>query len=150
MDEAGNLWMIDQSPSTVYLIDSGVPSFTEVPWVSENPTSGTLAPGAAQEIRVTVDTTGLEPGVYNARLFINTNSGRDPTLEVPISLVVPAYYQAVDAGSTSGYTDRAGDAWSGDQAYTAGGWGYIGNSRAVTTKANISGSRTRRSTPASG
>jgi subtilisin family serine protease len=140
MDEAGNLWMIDQSPNTVYLVDSGVPAFADVPWLSENPTSGVLAPGASQEIRVTVDTTGLAPGVYNATLFILTNSARQPTLPVPISLVVPAYYQAVDAGSNQAYTDQSGDSWSPDQAYVAGSWGYIGTATRVNrTSAGISG-----------
>jgi uncharacterized protein YjiK len=50
MDEAGNLWMITQSPNTVYLIDSGVPSFVDVPWLSETPGSGTLAPNGVQPI----------------------------------------------------------------------------------------------------
>ena len=92
MDEVGNLWLIDQSPNTVYLIDSGVPAFVDVPWISESPTSGIVAPGATQEIQVTVDTTGLQPGAYNATLFIATNSGRQPQLQVPVRLTVPASY----------------------------------------------------------
>ena len=34
MDQAGNLWLVDQDPDTVYLIDSGVPAFQDVPWLS--------------------------------------------------------------------------------------------------------------------
>ena len=139
MDGVGNLWMIDQDPNTVYLIESGVPSFVDVPWLSENPTSGTLDPGASQAIQVTVDTTGLDPGVYHATLFIQTNSGRAPLLQVPISLIVPAYTQAVDAGGPA-YLDLAGDAWSADKAYTTGSWGHLGSSsKVVTTGSNISG-----------
>lgn len=139
MDEAGNLWMIDQSPSTVYLIDSGLPSFVDVPWLSENPSSGTLAAGASQTIQVSVDTTGMAPGVYQATLFIQTNSGRVPTLTVPVRLIVPAYYQAVTAGDGA-YTDLAGDLWSADQAYTTGSWGYTNSSSSVRmTNRAISG-----------
>ena len=138
LDADGNLWMIDQEPSTALLVESGVPSFVDVPWLSESPTSGTLAPGAAQTIQVSVNTTGLAPGVYNATLFIRTNSGRQPLLPVPVSLVVPAYYQAANAGG-SAYTDVVGDSWSADQAYTAGSWGNIGKSRVNTTGSAISG-----------
>ena len=48
MDEEGNLWMIDQSPNNVYLIESGVPAFSDVPWLSVSPSSGTLAPGGSR------------------------------------------------------------------------------------------------------
>jgi subtilisin family serine protease len=138
MDSVGNLWMIDQDPNTVYLIDSGVPSFVDVPWLSENPTSGSVAVGGAQAIQVTVNTNGLAPGVYNAMLFIRTNSGRQPTLQVPINLVVPAYYQGVNAGGPA-YTDVNGDAWSPDQAFAPGSWGYVGASKVNSTTAAITG-----------
>ena len=139
MDEAGNLWMIDQSPNTVYLIDSGLPSFVDVPWLSENPSSGTLATGGTQSIQVSVDTTGKAPGIYHASLFIQTNSGRVPTLTVPVTLIVPAYYQAVNAGDGA-YVDGSGDTWSPDQAYSAGSWGYTNRSSSIrTTKKGISG-----------
>ena len=139
MDEAGNLWMIDQSPNTVYLIDSGLPSFVDVPWLSENPSSGTLAAGGSQSIQVSVDTTGKAPGIYHASLFVQTNSGRVPTLTVPVTLIVPKYYQAVNAGDGA-YVDGSGDTWSADQQYTAGSWGYTNKSATVRdTKKPISG-----------
>src|SRR5262249_5360791 len=119
MDEAGNLWMISQGATTAYLVDSGVPSFVDGPWLSEKPGSGTLAPGGTQNIAVRVDTTGLAPGVYNASLFVNSNSGRNPVLRIPVSLIVPAYEQGVNAGGPV-YTDLAGDAWATDKAWAAG------------------------------
>jgi len=140
MDEAGNLWMIDQSPNTVYLIESGVPAFVDVPWLSENPSSGTLAPGGTQNIEVTVNTAGLAPGVYNARIFIQTNSGRQPTLTVPVNLIVPAYRQGIDVGATSAYgPDVNGDTWAPDQAYTVGSWGYILRGNEASTRHAIAG-----------
>ena len=123
MDQAGNLWLIDQDPDTVYLIDSGVPAFQDVPWLTATPASGTLAAGAEQPIQLTANTAGLAPGVYEVTLFIVTNSGRQPLLRVPVELVVPAYYQAVDAGGGA-YTDLGQDAWAADQRYVAGSWGY--------------------------
>ena len=139
MDQAGNLWMISQSPNTVYLVESGVPAFTDVPWLSEAPTSGTLPPNnGTQIIQVQVNTAGLQPGVYNATIFINTNSGREPILRVPVSLIVPAYYQGVNAGGNT-YIDSAGDTWAVDKAFAAGSWGYVGQSSILSTRKPISG-----------
>jgi subtilisin family serine protease len=138
MDEAGNLWMISQGARTVYLVESGVPAFVDVPWLLENPSSGTLAPGGSQSIAVTVDTTGLQPGVYNATLFIRSNSARQPTLRVPVSVLVPAYWQGVNAGGKV-YTDRAGDTWAADKQYASGSWGYVNRSTTLSTKKAIAG-----------
>jgi subtilisin family serine protease len=110
-----------------------------VPWLAASPTSGTLAPGRSQAVNVTVDTTGLAPGVYSATLFIRSNSGREPSLQVPVTLTMPAYYQAVDAAGGA-YTDRAGDLWSADRQYAAGGFGYTNPSATMaSTKKAISG-----------
>ena len=52
-----------------------MPAVPDVPWLSVTPSSGTLAPGGTQNIAVTVNTTGLTPGVYLAILFVQSNSG---------------------------------------------------------------------------
>ena len=139
MDESGNLWMIGQSPNTAYLIDSGVPAFSDVPWLSEDPTEGTINPGGHTDIDVTVDTTGLAPGsVYQATLTFRTNSGRQPNLSVPVRLVVPAL--GFNSGGNS-YTDVAGDPWLADRAYTAANKaGYVQfPSRTVSKNSAIAG-----------
>jgi subtilisin family serine protease len=138
MDDVGNLWMVSQSSRTVYLVDSGLPSFTDVPWLSEDPTSGVLAAGRSQQIAVLVDSTGLTPGTYQARLFITTNSGRQPVLQIPVTLIVSAYYQAVNAGGPK-YVDLDGYTWSADKEWVAGSWGYVNHSRAKSTQQPISG-----------
>jgi Malectin domain/Viral BACON domain len=138
MDAVGNLWMIDQSPNAVYLIESGVPSFVDVPWLSESPTGGTLAPGGTQQIQVTVNTAGLAPGVYTATLFILTNSGRMPTLTVPVQLIVPQYQQGVNAGGDA-YTDVAEDPWAADRAYGPGSYGYVVRGNDSRTNRAIAG-----------
>jgi len=120
MDEAGNLWMIDQSPNVVYLIESGVPAFVNVPWLSESPSSGALPVGDTQLIDVTVDTAGLAPATYSATLFVQSNSGRQPSLRVSVNLIVVL---AVNAGDGA-YTDVGGRPWAADQRYTSGSWGY--------------------------
>jgi hypothetical protein len=60
----------------------------EISWLSESIQSGTIAPGKLQKIQIHVDTTGLEPGLYSARLLFKTNDPRIPRLEVPITLKV--------------------------------------------------------------
>jgi hypothetical protein len=112
--------------------------FLDIPWLAASPASGTLAPGASQNIAVTVDTTGLEPGVYDAALLVRSNSARQATLRIPVHLIVPAYQRAVNNGGAA-YTDQAGDAWAADQAYSPGSWGYVNSSGAATTQSAIAG-----------
>jgi len=113
---------------------------TDVPWLSEDPTSGEIPVGGSQDVDVTVDTHGLTPGVYNARLTFHTNSGRRPNLSVPVQLVVPAYEQGFNSGGTA-YTDHSGDTWSADRAYTAAnGSGYVQSpSKTTSTRSAIGG-----------
>ncbi|HEY0606722.1 MAG TPA: carboxypeptidase regulatory-like domain-containing protein [Herpetosiphonaceae bacterium] len=94
-------------------------------WISATPTSGTLAPSASQNLTVSLNAAGLQPGVYNATLTVESNSGRQPTLPVAVKLIVPGYRQGVDAGSTSSYTDANGDAWAADKKFATGSWGYL-------------------------
>jgi subtilisin family serine protease len=136
MDETGNLWTIGQAPNTAYLIDSGVPAFTDVPWISEDPTSGTVPPGGSQTITVTVDTTGLEPGVHTATLFFQTDAGRQPNFQVPVEVIVPAYRQGVNSAGNE-YVDGASDTWAADQEWTAGSWGYFFNTGTLNTNQPI-------------
>lgn len=136
-------WQFGQDPGRI--LENGVPyayafqPVIDIPWLSEAPSGGTLAPGASQAVAVTVDTTGLQPGLYRARILISSNDPRNPRLQVPVTLVVPAYYQGVNAGGGD-YTDRAGDLWSADRQYVAGSFGYTNPmSRLAMTSRPISG-----------
>jgi hypothetical protein len=136
-------WQFGQDAGRI--LENGVPyayafePISDIPWVSESPASGTLAPGASQPIAVTVDTTGLAPGLYRARILVLSNDPRNPRLEVPVTLTVPAYLKAVNAGDGA-YTDVAGDSWSADQRYAAGGFGYTNaTANAASTRRAISG-----------
>jgi hypothetical protein len=140
LNGAGNLWTVSQSARQAYLVESGVPAFTNVPWLSERPASGTLAPGQSQEIAVRIDTTGLEPGVYLATLFLRSNSGREQLLPVRISLIVTAYQQGVNSGGPT-YVDLSGDKWAEDRRYSRGSWGYLDPTRMVSTRAPIAGTQ---------
>lgn len=138
LDGLGNLWMVGMGTRQVFLVESGVPEFTDVPWLSERPQRGTLAPGQRQEIAVTVDTSGLAPGVYQATVFVRTNSGRQPLQQVRVSLIVPAYQQAVNSGGAT-YVDRFADRWAADQRHAAGSWGYLEPSERASTSRAIAG-----------
>jgi subtilisin family serine protease len=115
------------------------PTPVDVPWLSESPTSGPVPAGGSTSIAVGVNTGGLAAGVHTATMLVRTNSGRQPTLAVPVELIVPAYSQAVDVGGGA-YVDLSGDSWAADRAYVAGSWGYTARSaRVVDTRGAISG-----------
>ena len=63
-----------------------VPS--DVPWLSENPTSGTVAPGSSQVVTVTFDSTGLALGEYLASLDIYSNDPDESLITLPVTLTV--------------------------------------------------------------
>jgi N-acetylneuraminic acid mutarotase len=113
--------------------------FTDVPWLSESPTSGTVAVGGHQTVQVTVDTHGLIPGnVYQAILTFRTNSGRHPNLQVPVRLVVPAL--GLNSGGGA-YTSVGGEPWLADRAYTAANEaGYVQSpKKTASTRSAIGG-----------
>ena len=67
----------------------------DLPWVSENPTSGSVPPDSSMVVDVTFDTTGLEVGDYTGSLRINTNDpgagGNAPAssqIKIPLTLHV--------------------------------------------------------------
>ena len=108
-------------------------------WMWVTPASGSLAPGASRTLTVRADPSGLDPGVYEATVRITTNAGRQPVLEIPVTLVVPAYRVGVDAGGNGITADAAGDPWVADKAYTAGSYGYVGAGAVRTSNKAIAG-----------
>ncbi|WP_158880442.1 S8 family serine peptidase [Amycolatopsis anabasis] len=134
-DVAGNLWVVSQgNPSTMYLLDSGVPDFSEVPWLRTTPEIGKLAPGESGRLTVTVDATNLRPGVYGATSIVLSNSGRGPVLAVPIRVIVPGYQAGFQAGAGP-HTDALGDTWAADRPFLAGGSGYLDNNLSKVVRA---------------
>jgi subtilisin family serine protease len=130
---------------TALILQNGVPyaeafqPLSDVPWLSEAPTSGSIAPDGSTDIDVTVDTTGLAPGVYHADVVILTNDPDHAAFSVPVLLVVPAYQQGVDAG-TGTYVDPAnGNVFASDRAFSAGSFGYVGASSVRSTGTDIAG-----------
>ncbi|WP_327336330.1 S8 family serine peptidase [Streptomyces sp. NBC_01324] len=103
-------------------------------WFSAAPAAGRLGKGEQQKAVLTFDTTGLTPGtVLKGTVVIASDSGRAPETRVPVTLVVPAYQAALDAGAGQASTDHDGDTWGPDRKYTAGSYGFVGTSTKVST-----------------
>ena len=63
---------------------------TDVPWVSETPTSGSVPLESSQPVDVTFDATGMLAGTYHA--FLNVSSPTTTALNVPLTLTVLPQY----------------------------------------------------------
>ena len=62
--------------------------FTDIPWLSETPTSGTINPGDCTPVDVTFDSTGLTLGDYFAGLQFDSNDPHEPSVDIPVQLTV--------------------------------------------------------------
>ncbi|MBE2198541.1 MAG: S8 family serine peptidase [Anaerolinea sp.] len=76
------------------VIQTGCNDLADIPWASVTPDSGTTATGAATNVTVTLDSTGLTPGDYSGNLcFFSNDPDAGPGNEtdlviVPLSLTV--------------------------------------------------------------
>ncbi len=60
----------------------------DVPWLSVAPTGGTTSAGGSSNVTVSLNSTGLAVGAYNAVLCVTSNAPQTPLVEVPVSLEV--------------------------------------------------------------
>ncbi len=58
------------------------------PWLTEDPTSGLVAPGNSSNVTVTFDSTGLTRGNYGAFECVETNDLATPSAVVPVTMIV--------------------------------------------------------------
>jgi subtilisin family serine protease len=138
LDAAGNLWTVGQASQTAYLIDSGLPNFSDAAWLSVEPKSGTLAPNDSAALDVAVDTAGLGAGVYRAMIVVQTNDPDHRVEQIPVTVVVPAFQQGVNSGGRA-YTNASGDRFAADRSYGSGPFGYVGSSARRSTSHGIAG-----------
>jgi subtilisin family serine protease len=147
LDRAGNLWTVGQNSTSAYLVESGLPDFSDVSWLTIGTTEGTLEPDATVNLGIQVDTTGLAPGVYRAIVAVVTDDPLNPVLQVPVTVVVPAFQRGVNAGGAR-YVDNDGDVYLVDRPWVArirdgipfvGPYGYEGPGAVRKTTAGIRG-----------
>lgn len=89
-DDAGSA-TIAWSGVTITLHKTPLPicdDMTEVPWVTVDPAQGVIVPGSGDDVSVTVDTSELMPGIYEAGLCVTTNDPKEPLVPVPLTLTV--------------------------------------------------------------
>jgi hypothetical protein len=60
----------------------------DVSWLSIAPAGGSVSPAGSDVPDVTLDSTGLVPGVYTAALCIASNDADEPLITVPVTLEV--------------------------------------------------------------
>ena len=126
------------------LLDNGVPyvagfeAFGDVSWLSLDPTQATVGQGETVTLDVTLDTSGLNSGRYRADVVVVTDDPELPAAVVPITLVVPAYQQGVNAGGGE-ITGIDGTVYAADRRYEPGASGYDGASSTRRLKDPIAG-----------
>jgi YVTN family beta-propeller protein len=80
----------------------------DVSWLSLSPESGVVPGYGSQDVDVTLDATGLQPGVYEAQIFVSSNDPANPLLTVPIAMTVSP---TANMGQVMGTVT---DAWTGE------------------------------------
>jgi hypothetical protein len=60
----------------------------DVPWLSVSPVSGSTGAGGADTVSVLVDASGLDLGVHEALLCVDSNDPVTPRVEVPVTVTV--------------------------------------------------------------
>jgi clostripain len=94
------LWSSDSEQDTIYKIDVGEQQ-QDCSWLSESPISGAVAAGGSDSITVTIDTTGLATGSYNAEIIIASNDSDEASTMVPVTLEVSAGAPDITVSPTS-------------------------------------------------
>lgn len=115
MNDEGNLWMVSQGNSgaerSAYLVESGLPTVADVPWLATSPESTVLQPGDSATVRVSMDSDAAEqrqPGTYQARLRIahDTPYAVEP-VDVQMSVTPPHTWGKVTGTVTGVACDGA-------------------------------------------
>lgn len=72
--------------------------FTDVPWLSEEPVSGSVDPDSNGDVDITFDATGLAAGDYNAVLVVSTNDFGATQFNIPVTLHIGTFHDDFDDG----------------------------------------------------
>jgi len=83
------VWAIQEASVDEQLRDElACDSPDNVPWLNVAPFFGSTAPGESSTVDVTVNATGLVPGLYEAVVCVNTDDEQASLLPVPFALTV--------------------------------------------------------------
>ena len=76
MDCSGNLWAVNQTDGKVYVVNAGETGACalDIPWLSEDPDSGTIPPAGTQDSTWTFDATGELPGCREAQVLVTNDT----------------------------------------------------------------------------
>ena len=105
LDAVGNIWTVGQNSLNAYLVESGLPTFSDVPWLTVAPTEGTVAPDGTVDLDISVDTTGLAP-TSTGRWWRSRPTIDNALLQVPVTLVVTDFQQGSTPAGTATWTPR--------------------------------------------
>jgi subtilisin family serine protease/N-acetylneuraminic acid mutarotase len=90
----GYLYVIggrDSGATAIYGTNERLKVIGDIPWLSETPVSGSIAPATNQVVNTTFDATALVPGQYTGQLNITHNTPSDLP-NVPVTLTVVTGY----------------------------------------------------------
>jgi hypothetical protein len=60
----------------------------DIPWLSESPAGGSVAPGANTNVAINADASALAQGTYTANVCVGSNDPVNPLITVPVTLTV--------------------------------------------------------------
>ena len=81
-------WENDYGYDYMFRLEGSVNPTYDIPWLSEEPLSGTLDPGMCQPITVTFNSLDLAIGEYSDLLKVLSNDPVNPEVTVPVTLNV--------------------------------------------------------------
>ena len=81
-------WTNTGGADNMFRLEGAIGGEPGVPWLDEDPVSGTVLPGECADVTVTFDSTGLAAGDYFANLLIDSNDPDEPQVTVPVQLTV--------------------------------------------------------------
>lgn len=85
------IWTVSESSSgDCDLVD-------DIPWVSTSTNNGTTPPAGTDVVGLAFDTSGMNLGLYSGSLCIQSNDNINPTVNVPLSLIVAPYQAFIPA-----------------------------------------------------
>ncbi len=72
-----------------YIHDNMAIAFETIPeWMKLNPIDGTVTAGGSQDVDVLLNAAGLEDGIHEATIRVNSNDPYTPLVEIPVTLNV--------------------------------------------------------------